>query len=124
MKILVADDHQIVRYGLKLMVKSIWPRARVEAENLDAAVNLISSNNISLMIFDVNMPDEEKLEELIRFIVKEAKAVIFSGYEKTSPCIELLLAAGANAFIFKDSSVVEIKEILASLFMNSGPEMS
>jgi len=117
MKILIAYDHQIVRYGIRLLVKDIWPKAMIlEAENLNNVVNLISDHNISLMIFDINISGADKLEELIRFIIRETKVVIFSGYQKTNLYTERLLANGVDIFIFKDSPVAGVKKDLAKLF--------
>lgn len=117
MKILIVDDHQIVRYGLKLVLQEIYKDAVIlEAEDLDCAVNLIAVNDLRLIIFNIDLQDAGGLESLIRFIVNEAKVVIFSGYDKKHELIDSLLFAGAHALILKDSSVSEMKKMLAALF--------
>jgi len=117
MKILIVDDHQIVRYGLKLVLQEIYKDAVIlEAEDLDCAVNLIAVNDLRLIIFNIDLQDAGGLESLIRFIVNEAKVVIFSGYDKKHELIDSLLFAGAHALILKDSSLSEMKKMLAALF--------
>ncbi|MBC6113112.1 response regulator transcription factor [Pedobacter fastidiosus] len=119
MKILIADDHQIIRYGLKIVLKSIWSRCKVfEADELDKIVSVISSQDLDLVIFHINIPGSENLEDLIRFIPKETIVVIFSAFDKSSDRIESLKKAGAKTFLFKDASVEEIKDIFSSLFIN------
>ncbi|MCX3263465.1 response regulator [Pedobacter agri] len=114
MKILVVDDHEIFRYGVKLVLESMCPNATVlEAENLDCAVNMIAAQDMRLIIFNANLTGADRLEALIRFIIKDSKVVIFSCYDKKQELPGTLLSAGASAFIFKDSSLLEIKELLS-----------
>ncbi|RYF26170.1 MAG: response regulator transcription factor [Flavobacteriales bacterium] len=78
MKILVVDDHEIFRYGVKLVLESMCPNATVlEAENLDCAVNMIAAQDMRLIIFNANLTGADRLEALIRFIIKDSKVVIF-----------------------------------------------
>jgi len=120
MKILIADDHQIIRYGLKLVLRSIWARCTVyEANELDKSVSVISNQDLDLIIFDINMPGSENLEDLIRFIPEETKVVIFSAYDKCSQRIESLKRAGAKTFLFKDASVEELKSVFSSMFISN-----
>ena len=70
----------MVKHRLKLVLKSIWSKSTIlEAEDLNSATTLISGNDMSLIVFGINMPGTEKLEELIQFIVKETRGVIISG---------------------------------------------
>ncbi|WP_179747345.1 response regulator [Pedobacter xixiisoli] len=117
MKALVADDEQIIRFGLKLVLKSLWPDIIVsEAQTLDGVADLISTNDFNLAILDINMPGSSGLENLIEFSLQNTTVIIFSGYEKTSSRIESLKQAGVDEFIFKDASVAEIKVALVSHF--------
>lgn len=116
MEILIADDNQIIRYGLKLVLKSVWPEAVLfETENLNEAVNIIIENNIDMVIFDVEMPGNHSLEDLIRFISKDTQVVIFSPYRKDDTRIEGLRLAGATVFLFKDSTIDEMKSVFSSI---------
>ena len=119
MKILIADDHQIIRYGLKLVLKNIWPDAIIlEAEDLDAAVFLISNNEIGLMVLDMNMQGSEKLEELIFFVVNETRVVIFSGYDHESAKVDRLINACPEIFTLKNLSIEEVEELFSSLHIH------
>lgn len=110
MKILIADDEQIIRFGLKLVLKNLWQDVSIEeAETLDGVVSLLTEFSFDLVILDIHMPGGDGLENLIRFMLQETKVVIFSSYEKTSARIKLLKDAGVGLFIFKDASIEEIK---------------
>ncbi|RZK60680.1 MAG: response regulator [Pedobacter sp.] len=117
LKVLIADDERLVRFGLKLVLKSIWPQVEIsEAENVDGVVALITKISYDLVILDIQMPGSDGLENLIRFMLVETKVIVFSGYEPTSPRIQSLRDAGVDEFIFKDASVNEIKEKLCKYF--------
>jgi DNA-binding NarL/FixJ family response regulator len=117
-RILIADDEQIIRFGLKLVLKNLWPEVEIdEAESLDGVVALITSLTYDLVILDIHMPGSDGLENLIRFMLQESKVVIFSGYEPTSPRIQSLGEAGVDQFIFKSASLDEIRFSLKALFI-------
>lgn len=118
MRVLIADDEQIIRFGLRLVLKSIWANVTVsEAETLDGVVNLLAVNEYDLVILDIQMPGGERLEDIIRLMLKETKVVIFSGDDKNSPRVQSLKEAGVCQFIFKDASIEEIKVSLAKYTM-------
>lgn len=117
MRILIADDEQIVRFGLKLVLKNIWPEAETnEAEDLDGVITLLASLTFDLVVLDIHMPGSEGLEQLIKSMHQEKKVVIFSGTDPTNPRIKSLKAAGVHQFIFKTAAIEEIKIALRSLF--------
>ena len=111
MKILIAYSHQILRYGLKLLLRDIWPKAIfLEAESFTDAVNQISNNNIGLVIFDLNLPGAEQLEELLQFIITETKLMILCDFDKAQPRLLHLQEKGALLIALKKSSIQEIKQ--------------
>ncbi|RZM07398.1 MAG: response regulator transcription factor [Pedobacter sp.] len=117
MRILVADDEQLIRFGLKLVLKGLWPDVSIsEAESLDGVVSLLTVLTFDLVILDIHMPGSDGLENLIRFMLAETKVIIFSGYEPTSPRIESLREAGVDEFIFKNASLDEIRLTLKEHF--------
>ena len=117
MRILIADDEQLIRFGLKLVLRTLWPDVEVsETENVDGVVALLAHSAFDLVILDIQMPGGEGLEDLIRFMLVETRVIVFSGYEPTSPRIQSLRDAGVDEFIFKDASVNEIKEKLGKYF--------
>lgn len=63
MKILVADDHALIRKGLRqLLADSLHAAAIDEAEDGDRALELASANRYDVVILDVSMPGRDGLD--------------------------------------------------------------
>ena len=72
MRILIVDDHALVRRGMNYVVKEGFPDAEViEAESSAAALEALrSTGKVDLALVDVRMPDLDGLE-LLRAIKAE-----------------------------------------------------
>ena len=66
MKILIVDDHALVRRGMHYVVKEAFPDAEVlEAESAAAALEQVQAHaDVDLSLVDVRMPDLDGLELL------------------------------------------------------------
>ncbi|MBC6112889.1 response regulator [Pedobacter fastidiosus] len=115
MEVLIANNHQTIRYGLTLVVEELWDGCTIfEANTLNEVVSIISAQDIDLVIFDVNVPDSENLEDLMHFISKETDVVVLLGNEKDAKRIASLQEAGVAKFLFRDHSIEDLKAILCS----------
>lgn len=103
LRILIADDHAVVREGLRLMIEreSGWTVCGV-AENGRAAVDAAIRLRPDIAVLDLHMPELDGLEAIreLKKKVPGTEAVIFSG-ENSEKQIEELFAAGARSFIRK-----------------------
>ena len=111
-RILVADDHEIVRRGLKLVMDR-EPDLDVVAEAADGAeaVNLALSEDIDLAILDVSMPRMTGLQAARELARRrpELRTLILSMYENEQFLFEAL-KAGASGYVLKsgvDRDIVE-----------------
>lgn len=116
-RILVADDHGIVRMGLIQVIKQLKPRAILsEVEDYPSLYSLISKEMFDLAIIDVNMPNGS-LQEAIEFIkIKqpELKILIFSSQDEQLFAIRYL-KMGADGFLHKHSSKDKIDQALNAM---------
>src|SRR5437879_13859993 len=65
MKILLADDHTVVRHGLKQIIADEFKRAVFgEARNAQEALNLVWKENWDVAVLDITMPGRSGLEVL------------------------------------------------------------
>ncbi len=116
-RILVADDHGIVRMGLVQVIKQLRPFAILtEVEDYKALSSLISSESFDLVILDVNMPNGtlQQAIDFIRIKQPELKILIFSSQDENLYALRYL-KMGANGFLNKLSSKEQIDEALSAM---------
>lgn len=109
-KILIADDHAIVREGLKQIVaeeKDI--QLAGEAENAKQMMELLSKDNWSLVILDINMPGKSGLEALkdIKLLYPDLPVLILSMFSEDQYGIRAI-RAGASGYLKKVSAPTEL----------------
>lgn len=115
MKVLIADDHPLVRDALERTVRELDAAARVEqAGTLDELLNLALSSPLDmadLALLDLNMPGMNGVVGLRRLREKlpTLPVVVASGQDDTAT-IRAVLGAGAAGFIPKS----ERPEVLIS----------
>jgi two-component system response regulator YesN len=81
--ILVVDDEQIERTGIKFLVKKFnLPLSVVEANNGEEALQIMENNKIDILLTDIKMPfmDGMELCERVRLKYPYIKIIIFSAY--------------------------------------------
>jgi DNA-binding NarL/FixJ family response regulator len=103
--ILIAEDHAVVRMGISMMIKSIFPDAVThEAINFDQAVQMVSAKDFDLVLLDIHMPGGDNLQmvEALRLRKAHVPILIFSSYEEQLYALRYL-EAGANGFLPKKS---------------------
>jgi DNA-binding NarL/FixJ family response regulator len=104
-RILVADDHAIVRQGLKLLIDS-QPDMGVVAEAADgrAALELADAVKPDIVVMDVSMPGMNGL--IATRMLKERQpdvTIVALTRHEDERCLEELLRAGASAYVLKQS---------------------
>ena len=61
LNILVADDHSIVRLGLKILIKNIHSEVNIEeATDGESVIGKLKSAPFDLLILDINMPHTDR----------------------------------------------------------------
>lgn len=110
LKILIADDHAVVRGGLRQFIASV-PDCQIagEAGSGQEALALIQAEDWDLLLLDIGLPDLNGIEVLRR--VKRMKpalpVLIFSMYAEDDYAM-VALEAGATGYLPKDSPPMEI----------------
>jgi len=113
-RIILADDHCIVRTGLKRLIDDIEDMSVIaEANNGCDAISLIQEHRPDVAILDINMPGLTGLEvtEMLRREQSDLKIIIISMH-KDELFPQRLLKAGANAYLTKDSGIQEISHAI------------
>ena len=110
MKILLVDDHQMVRLGLKSYLELQEDIAEVsEAINGKEGVEKALAEHPDVIIMDIVMPEMNGIEATLAILKEwpEAKILILTSYldnEKIYPVLD----AGAHGYMLKTSSTEEI----------------
>jgi DNA-binding NarL/FixJ family response regulator len=110
MKILVVDDHMVVRQGLKLILAREFTQAVfVEAENAQEALEQVGQTPFDLLVLDINMPGRSGLDAVsdLKKAAPKLRILALSMYaeEQFAP---RALRAGVNGCITKDTAAKEL----------------
>ncbi|MEO5958290.1 MAG: response regulator transcription factor, partial [Opitutaceae bacterium] len=114
---IIADDHEIVRRGLRGIPESEGS-CRVVAEAADglAAIQLVEKHKPDLLLLDLNMPRLHGIEVLrqTRANSPQTRIIVLSMHNDEAYVIESL-RAGAMAYILKGSESLEIAQALTEV---------
>src|SRR5258706_16317341 len=110
LKILIADDHAIVRRGLKDILREADEPARVdEAGSGQEALEKAQAEDWDVIVLDITMPDMSGLEVLRRVkSLKTKQPIIMLSMHLSEPYIYSSLKAGASGYLNKESSPEEL----------------
>lgn len=117
MKILLADDHAIVRSGLCKIVSDAFPDAIIgEAANTDELFKKIHTNNWAILILDIALGEKNSLELIPEFIKinPNLKIIILSMYNERQFAMRAI-HNGVMGYVTKDRAPEELLQALRSV---------
>jgi DNA-binding NarL/FixJ family response regulator len=118
LKILSIDDHDIIQYGLELLLKKWRADITVLAATTQYEVlQVLQKNKVEVILMDIMMPDIDLqiIIPLLKNLYPEVKIILYSSVEDIKQ-IRQLLAIGAAGFVNKNEDhAILIKAILAVL---------
>jgi DNA-binding NarL/FixJ family response regulator len=124
-RILLADDHQIVRDGLKtLLEKQADMQVVGEAQDGRAAVDQARALAPQVVIMDIAMPDLNGVDATrqIKGESPEVKVIALS-MQSDGPIVRRMLQAGASAYMLKDCASEELVKAVRTV-MRGGTYLS
>jgi DNA-binding NarL/FixJ family response regulator len=113
-KVLVVDDHLMVRKGLALLVSEFKDLQLVgEASNAADAIELFKSKQPDVTLMDMVLPDTTgaKIIRSIRKIQKDAAVIALTSFGEED-LITAAIRAGARGFLYKNISVEELADAI------------
>ena len=114
MKILIADDHPLVRDALARTVQPVLPDAQIlQAADLDTAEALLLAERPELVLLDLHMPGMQGAQGVRRLqrLAPACKLVVASG-EDDPAVMRAALAAGALAFLPKRETAEVLQQAI------------
>lgn len=112
--VLLADDHEIVRSGLRALIDAM-PDAQVVAEagNGTDAVALARKLQPDLALLDIAMPQLNGIEATMRIRAECPKTrVVILSMHTSAPYVTAAVRAGALGYVIKDAAVSELGQAL------------
>lgn len=114
MKVLIADDHNLLRAGLAVLIANIpGVEAVWEAADGREALRAVKERHPDIAIMDIDMPSLNGLDatERIRETAPDTKVLILSMHTKEE-FVAQALKAGASGYLFKGAATDELAKAL------------
>ena len=108
--ILLVDDHEVVRWGLKRVLENVsWIKIVAEAGTAGEALRLVPTLQPDIVIMDIRLPDESGLAACRRITSRwpQVKVIILSAFGDEE-LIAKALRAGASGYVLKQISMQEL----------------
>ncbi|PPC93860.1 MAG: DNA-binding response regulator [Methylotenera sp.] len=116
-KILLVDDHNIVRQGLRnLIALESDLEVAGEASSGVEALKLVRSNNYDVVVLDISMPDKNGVDTLhdLKHISPDLPVLILSGYAEEQYALNLI-RSGCKGYLSKDADSEEIIKAIRTI---------
>lgn len=116
-RVLVADDHMIVRTGIRHVLESDSGFEVVgEAANGAETLSLAAQLEPDVVVLDISMPGESglKLAAQLRANMPERRVLILSMHDNAEYVLESV-RAGANGYLLKDTAATELRSAIRAV---------
>lgn len=112
--VLIADDHPMVRAGLRSMLSDSRIRIVGEANNGREAFEMVLKHKPAVLLMDIRMPDMDGIQalEAIKANKLDTRVIMVTTYRSTAYLLRSL-SAGAAGFVLKD---ISREELLAAVY--------
>ncbi len=121
-RLLIADDHEIIRTGLATLLQGTDVEIVAEASNGKECLKQVELVKPDVILLDIRMPDGDGLETLekLRQKVPDCKVVMLSTYDNPT-YIARAVTLGASDYVLKGSSREAIIETITKAAAGQSP---
>jgi DNA-binding NarL/FixJ family response regulator len=121
-RMLVVDDHQVVRSGLASLLVDSGIEIVAEAGSGQEAIDLATEHQPDVVLLDIRMPDMDGLDALERIhrALPNIKVVILSTYDNPT-YVARAVALGASDYVLKGACRQDILNIIRAAAAGQGP---
>jgi two-component system, NarL family, invasion response regulator UvrY len=109
-RILIADDHAIVRAGLKQFIADqVDMEVAAEAASGAEAIAAVRASEFDVVLLDISMPDKNGIDTLktLRHVKPELPVLMLSAYAEDQYAVNLL-RAGASGYLNKEAASTQL----------------
>jgi len=124
-RLLVADDHEVIRTGLASLLAGSDIEIVAEAATGKEAVKMAEESRPDVILLDIRMPDGDGLSTLekLRAKVPDSRVVMLSTYDNPT-YIARAVALGASDYVLKGSTREALIETITSAAQGESPSRS
>lgn len=118
-KIVLTDDHVLLRNGLATLVTNLGHTVLYEADNGKDLIEKLKTGSIpDIVLLDINMPEMDgyATANWLKKNYPKIKVLALSMYDNETSIIRML-KAGAKGYILKDSDPADLKSAIESLMV-------
>jgi two-component system, NarL family, invasion response regulator UvrY len=119
-RILIADDHSIVRFGLKQVLLNEFPSAHIEeAQDAETLLKKVMKEECDLVITDISMPGRSGLDALqqIKLSYPKLPVLVLSAQPEEQVAVRVL-KAGASGYLNKDAPPEELVKAVRTVLLS------
>lgn len=118
-RILIADDHAIVRKGLAQLIRDEFPSAEIaEVGDAEELISKVSDKDWDIVVCDLSMPGRSGLDALrqIKQMYPSLPVLIMSMHDEDQYALRVL-KAGASAYLGKDNIHEDIIKAIRTVLL-------
>ena len=117
MRLLIVDDHPLMRMGVSQLVLQEWPDARIdEAATIAEALSRIAAQRPDLVTLDLSLPDAQGLEGATRLLrALPGVPLLVLSLNAEAAYASRLMQMGAAGYLPKDRAPEELRVALRRL---------
>jgi two-component system invasion response regulator UvrY len=113
MKVLLVDDHTVVREGVRRLLSVVADAVVLEAGTGKEALTVFRAEKPEMVILDLNLPGAGGLDLLKRLLIEDARTRVLIFSMHTTPVyVARALQAGAKGYVSKGASADELVEAI------------
>lgn len=116
-RILLVDDHELARHGLRSMLSTAdWIEVVGEAADCRSALELAEQLRPAIVLLDIRMPDESGLQCLprMRRVASDTAVVMVTSHDDRAYVVEAI-RLGAAGYLLKDASSGELLDTISQV---------
>ena len=111
--VVLADDHAVVRSGLKLLLAQGGMEVVAEAGEVEGALRYVLGHKPDVLVLDLNMPGEPSLPAIPRFLeASPATRIVVLTMQQEPQFAREALGAGATAYVLKEAADEELVQAI------------
>lgn len=115
--ILIVEDHELTRFGLKTAFESCdFIESIFEAESAESCLEILENNKIDLIIMDLGLPGMDGIEATrqAKMQYPETRVVVLTSHNDVQEVLNSL-KAGANAYCSKEINPKRLTQVVSSV---------